>query len=181
MIADSSQRQEALDPSRSFIVQAPAGSGKTGLLVARYLKLLATVDKPESIVAMTFTRKAAGELRDRILDALAATNEEADPADEHKLLIRNLARAALAQDARHGWNLLADSSRLQLQTIDSLCAMLARQMPIVSGFHGSVEVLEQADELYYSAAAQTLRRLAEGSDMLQDLLTRIGVYFDSDF
>ncbi|HLH01871.1 MAG TPA: UvrD-helicase domain-containing protein [Bryobacteraceae bacterium] len=181
MIADSSQRQEALDPSRSFIVQAPAGSGKTGLLVARYLKLLATVDKPESIVAMTFTRKAAGELRDRILDALAATNEEPDPADEHKLLIRNLARAALAQDARHGWNLLADSSRLQLQTIDSLCAMLARQMPIVSGFHGSVEVLEQADELYYSAAAQTLRRLAEGSDMLQDLLTRIGVYFDSDF
>jgi ATP-dependent helicase/nuclease subunit A len=181
MISDAAQREQALDPTRSFIVQSPAGSGKTGLLVARYLKLLATVEKPESIVAMTFTRKAAGELRDRILDALADAGKEVSPEDEHKLRIRNLARAALAQDTRFGWNLLGDSSRLQLQTIDSLCAMLARQMPIVSGFHGSVEVVEQADELYRAAANETLRRLAEGEEQVKELLTRIGVYFDSDF
>ncbi|MBV8865398.1 MAG: UvrD-helicase domain-containing protein, partial [Acidobacteriaceae bacterium] len=57
MSVDRKQREEALDPGRSFIVQAPAGSGKTGLLVHRYLKLLSSVEKPESVVAMTFTRK----------------------------------------------------------------------------------------------------------------------------
>src|SRR5947209_17075510 len=67
---DSEQRKLAIDPRYSFIVQAPAGSGKTGLLVQRYLRLLAEVTRPESIVAMTFTRKAAAEIKERIQDVL---------------------------------------------------------------------------------------------------------------
>ena len=70
-VVDKEARTQALDPSTSFIVQAPAGSGKTGLLTQRYLVLLAHVEAPEEILAMTFTRKAAGEITHRVLQRLA--------------------------------------------------------------------------------------------------------------
>src|SRR5688500_13600347 len=85
MIADQSARTAALDPRRSFIVQAPAGSGKTELLVRRYIELMKTVDKPEEIVAITFTIKAAAEMRERVLKNLPERKEIA-----HRLRIQTI-------------------------------------------------------------------------------------------
>jgi len=84
--ADRIARERALDPARSFIVQAPAGSGKTSLLVARYLKLLNAAGKPEEILAITFTRKAASEMKTRVLEALG----ERAPQLAHRLRIETI-------------------------------------------------------------------------------------------
>jgi ATP-dependent helicase/nuclease subunit A len=71
-VADQKEREQALDVRRSFIVQAPAGSGKTSLLVDRFLKLLDTVQQPEEIVAITFTKKAAAEMRRRVTEQVSS-------------------------------------------------------------------------------------------------------------
>lgn len=180
MIADQHERDRALDPSRSFIVEAPAGSGKTGLLTQRYLRLLSIVERPESIVAMTFTRKAAAEMRERIHAALLAAQNGTPPSGEHDRRTRDLALKAVARDRKKGWNLLVDTGRPQIQTIDSLCAMLARQMPVVSGFGGVHEIVEDAREFYRLAARRTIRQLAEGGEEQRALFYRASLHFDSN-
>lgn len=158
-LPDLHQREQAIRPDVSFIVQAPAGSGKTGLLIQRYLRLLSIVDAPEEIVAITFTRKAAAEMQGRVLAALAqaATGNPADTPYHQQTL--DLARAALEQGRRHDWQLTENPGRLRIQTIDALCGSLARQMPVLSRSGGMQQITDDPLPLYEQAAAATLVEL----------------------
>src|SRR3546814_7814703 len=102
--SDHLARAHALDPAASFLVQAPAGSGKTELLTDRILALLATVNRPEEIVAITFTRKAASEMHARVLSKLRA-GAEPEPEAHAKRRSWELARPAMQRDRELGWNL----------------------------------------------------------------------------
>ena len=152
-VADHAERARALDGSRSFIVRAPAGSGKTRLLIQRYLALLAQVDEPEEIIAITFTRKAAAEMRHRVLDAFASALR-ASAGDDTV----GLARAVLARDAERGWQLMRHASRLRMQTIDALNASITRQMPLLARFGAQPESVDDASTLYGDAARNLLEK-----------------------
>ncbi|MBI2224788.1 MAG: UvrD-helicase domain-containing protein, partial [Betaproteobacteria bacterium] len=178
-IPDLAARRSALDPSQSFIVQAPAGSGKTELLIQRYLLLLAYVDHPEEIVAVTFTRKAAGEMRERVLEALADAQAGKVPASGHEKLTLELAAAALARDTKAGWRVAENPARLRIQTIDSLCAALTRQMPVLSKFGSQPESIEDASALYLEAARATIE-LVESDDAVAQDLERLLAHLDND-
>jgi len=157
-IADAEQRRRALDPQRSFIVQAPAGSGKTELLIQRYLNLLAHVDQPEAVVAITFTNKAAGEMRRRVLDALR-DSAAPQPAREHERHTWKLAKAVRERSESLRWDLSSNPNRLRIRTIDSLCAALAKQMPWVSRLGAPPEIAQDAEAIYAEAARQTIELL----------------------
>jgi len=160
--ADARARERALTVDRSFIVQAPAGAGKTELLTRRFLALLAIVDEPESILAITFTRKAAAEMRDRVVHALRSV-QAPDPARPLHARTLELARAALVADAAHGWKLLAQPARLRVQTIDALNLALARRLPVLSGLGAGLGIEEDAGDLYRVAAERLLEHLPGGS------------------
>ncbi|MFL6414631.1 MAG: UvrD-helicase domain-containing protein [Bryobacteraceae bacterium] len=177
---DFAEREQAIATGRSFIVKAPAGSGKTGLLVQRILALLARVERPESVVAMTFTIKAGAEMRERVIRALEAAAEGKSATGAYAIKTHELALEVLSNDQSRGWNLLRDPSRLQIVTIDALCAMLVRQMPIVSESGGVGPVVEDATEFYRLAARRMLQTLAENSDDGRALLGRLALYFDND-
>lgn len=167
--ADIKQRQLALDISKSCCVQAPAGSGKTELLTQRYLSLLASADRPEEILAITFTRKAATEMRNRILENLleASSLPSAEIADlpEHKQLTLKLATNVLTRDRELAWGLLDNTSRLRISTIDSFNSYIAGQLPVLSELGMLPEILDNADDLYKEAVLELFSEL-EGETSL---------------
>ena len=154
-IPDSVQRAQALDPAKSFIVQSPAGSGKTELLIQRYLTLLGVAGKPEAVIAITFTRKAAAEMRRRVMTALINSANDC-PTESHEALTWDLARRVREKSEAQGWSILENPGRLRIQTIDSLCASVVRQMPWLSRLGGPPEIVEDAEELYREAARSTI-------------------------
>jgi ATP-dependent helicase/nuclease subunit A len=178
LAADAQARKDALDVRRSFIVQAPAGSGKTELLIQRYLRLLATVDAPEEVIAITFTKKAAAEMQFRVLQALLRSQRGEVPEAAHERVTAAAAAAALERDRRHNWQLIANPGRMRIQTLDSLNASIARMQPLTGGTATGNTVADEAEakSLYRAAAAATLDYLAEpgnAHDAVQEVLLHL--------
>lgn len=178
-IHDHDQRQRALNVEESFIVQAPAGSGKTELLIQRFLALLSVVKEPEEIIAMTFTRKAAAEMRQRIIQALENVEAGEVPESEHAKLTFDLASAALQRSKEKNWHLISYVSRLRIQTIDAFSSSLSRQMPVLSGLGAQPETIEDASHLYEQAATNTLLEL-EANNQWSSQVAKLLQHLDND-
>jgi ATP-dependent helicase/nuclease subunit A len=162
LLEDAAARAAAMDTRRSFLLQAPAGSGKTTVLTCRLLALLATVDEPEEVLAITFTRKAAAEMRDRVLSALhaAAGGRDTDPPEGP------FAAAAAQRDRVRDWGLLASPARLRIMTIDAYCQTLCAQLPIASRNGLRLEVAASPRPLYAAAARRVLEHALDDPQLV---------------
>ena len=170
---DQAARDAAIDPAQSFLVQAPAGSGKTELLTDRILALLATVNRPEEIVAITFTRKAASEMHARVMEKFTRGKDPLPQgAAAHVAKSWRLARAAYEHDQSKGWYLLDHPARLSIRTIDSFCASLVRGMPWMSGMGGVPSIVDDAMRHYMEAARRTIEMVGE-SEAVRSLLSHL--------
>ncbi len=182
-LSDQDDRDSALDVTGSFIVQAPAGSGKTELLTLRYLKLLAISTQPEEVLAITFTRKAAGEMRERILSMLNWTaNTNADAVETCSALLRKrfeICQSVLAKDQQQDWHILDNPSRLRVQTIDSFCFYLASQLPVLSSLGGNPVITEDIEPCFADAISNTLAVLEDDSVLAADMAFLLG-YLDNN-
>lgn len=163
--ADLAERERALDVRRSVLVEAPAGAGKTELLTRRFLRLLAVVDEPEEILAITFTRAATAEMRNRILSDLetVAGRRPVGPDEIERL---GPAQEAWAHGEQRGWDILRQPQRLLIETIDSLCLRIAYDRPLLAGLGGRLQPVDDATLLYRQAARLTLDRLGTSDPAL---------------
>jgi len=110
--ADAAARAFACDPSNNVVLEASAGTGKTSVLVSRYVNLLMRGVDPANILAITFTRKAAAEMRERIVRQLRQA-------------------AAQASFDRERWTAIRDRlPDIQISTIDAFCLSLLREFPL---------------------------------------------------
>ncbi len=156
---------------------APAGSGKTEILIQRYLSLLGTANNPEGILAITFTRKAAAEMKDRIITALSSTDSVTSSGNEGKT--QELARKAIINSEKMGWDILNDESLLNIKTIDSFCNELVDQMPVTSSLGGAIEISDNPKFLY-KEAVNLLLSSNTWDDVTQVNLKSLVLYFDNN-
>jgi ATP-dependent exoDNAse (exonuclease V) beta subunit len=161
---DQEARDQALNPAGSFHLEAPAGSGKTSVLLARFLTLLARVDAPEALLALTFTRKAAGELRSRVMELLWQRHDPGPGAPPWEHRLQELADQVIRHyDRKKGalQELLAPE-RLPVMTFHSFCAQLLRYAPQEAGLPLEFRLLEEDEArwLKQNALEEFRRRLA---------------------
>jgi ATP-dependent helicase/nuclease subunit A len=159
--ADESARAFAVDPSRNVVLEASAGTGKTSVLVSRYLNLIRAGVDPANILAITFTRKAAAEMRERIVRELkkAATRSPADAAR---------------------WRVLRDRlGDIAISTIDAFCLSVLREFPLEVDLDPGFEIGDETEVLRLrdEALDRTLRisrALTVSDEDVAFVLARLG-------
>ncbi|GAB3538850.1 hypothetical protein GCM10027343_05300 [Noviherbaspirillum agri] len=155
----------ACDPARSVVVEACAGSGKTWLLVARMLRLLLAGAEPAEMLAITFTRKAAQEMRERLLHLLHDLALQPEEAVRNLLLERGISEQELPRmlpAARRLYErVLASSQGLSIDTFHSWFARLVQIAPLTSGVPHGYSLTESAGELAMEAYSRFMQLLNE--------------------
>lgn len=153
----------ACDPHRSVVVEACAGSGKTWLLVGRMLRLLLAGAQPSELLAITFTRKAAQEMRERLMQLMQELAVAPDAHAQQLLLERGVAPAALQQNlavARQLYEkILSSEQSLSIDTFHSWFAKLLQLAPLSSGVPHGYTLTEQNAELIAQAYSQFMQRM----------------------
>lgn len=133
-----------LNTLKNIAISASAGSGKTYTLTNRFIYLLHAFEQPERIIALTFTRTAAGEFFHKIIEKLCDAAEQ--PGEACKLS-QELAITADCARYHHLLQLLIKSMhRLNLQTLDSFFFRVVSAFALELGLSGSLNLLDESSE-----------------------------------
>lgn len=166
---DTRARKTALDITNSYIIQAPAGSGKTELLIQRYLKLLTSVQHPKLICAVTFTKKACGELRTRIQQALQLTKIPCTDLSEHKRLTLALAQEVNIHAKQLNWCIDNIALECNITTIDGMVNQWLSLAPTPYNAWINYDLIQQK-QFYYDVIADFIQQFCinDHNDLHQD-------------
>jgi ATP-dependent exoDNAse (exonuclease V) beta subunit len=154
-LPDEQIRNASLDIRRSFHLEAPAGSGKTWLLTGRFLRLLAEIDHPHEIVALTFTNKAAGEMHQRISDFLTKTEKGEIAQYPYEQMLLEAAAGARERQPAHR---LQAPDGLKIMTFHGFCLHLIQRAPLEASIPPGSKVMpdEEQQQLRSQVAARTI-------------------------
>lgn len=126
-LSDQDARDFATDPRHNVVLEASAGTGKTSVLVQRFINLLRAGVDPSNVLAITFTRQAAAEMRERIITRLREEGSE-----------------SLAGQQR--WHAIRDRlSEISVSTVDAFCLLLLREFPLEAGIDPGFEMADETE------------------------------------
>lgn len=164
------------------LLDASAGTGKTSQLVKRTLRAYLVCETPDQVLDLTFTNKAAAEMRQRIVSELKNAELSLPVSTPHEQELRGLAEKVLARDKQLNWNILKNPNQLEIKTFDSLCSSIVSQAPVTSKIGGAAKVAVNPVPIYKQAADELLRDYKKGCDWSEDvqrLLSHVNNSFES--